>query len=96
MVWTTVSMPTALADDNDVTPYIALKGPKGDVLGKVATEYVDPSDESVYVHEHDSYRSAMAFLFTKPSHTEAIGQTEDVVDVDEDRLTVDPMNEDES
>jgi hypothetical protein len=89
-------MPTALADDNDVTPYIALKGPKGDVLGKVATEYIDPSDDSVYVHEHDSYRGAMQFLFTKPSHTEAIGQTEEVVDVDEDKLTVDPMNEDES
>jgi hypothetical protein len=96
MVWTTVSMPTALADDNDVTPYIALKGPKGDVLGTVATEYVDPSNDSVYVHEHDSYRSAMAFLFSKPSESEAIGQTDEVVDVDEDRLTVDPMDENES
>jgi len=93
MVWTTVSMPTALADDNDVTPYIALKGPKGDVLGKVATEYVDPSDESVYVHEHDSYRDAMEFLFAEPSYTEAIGQTEEVVNVDEDKLTVDLVDE---
>jgi hypothetical protein len=49
---------------------------------------VDPADSSVYIHEHDSYDTAMEFLFAKPTYTEAIGQTTETVEVDDEKLTV--------
>jgi hypothetical protein len=88
MSWTTVSMPTAMAEANDVTPYIALQGTVEDAVGHVKDNYVDPADSSVYIHEHDSYDSAMEFLFASPTYTEAIGQTTETVEVDDEKLTV--------
>lgn len=88
MTWTTVSMPTEMAEKNDVTPYIALQGTIEDAISHVKDNYVDPADSSVYVHEHGSYGNAMEFLFSEPTYAEAIGQTTETVEVDDEKLTV--------